>query len=246
MAETILAEPGFFLLFSCEHGGNQVPPPWTRLFRGQESLLETHRGYDIGIAPLARRLADQLQAPLHLAEVSRLLVELNRSLGHPALFSEFSRTLAPDELWALLQQHYHPYRDAVIRDIEQALKQRRRVCHISLHSFTPQLHGQVRNADIGLLYDPQHHREKAFCRSWQKNIEQKGEGWRVRRNYPYRGTADSLVTNLRRRFAGEDYLGFELELNQHWPLQNDNRWPALQKLIGATLQETLRDQAGQK
>jgi predicted N-formylglutamate amidohydrolase len=246
MAESTIAETGFFLLLSCEHGGNQVPPPWTGLFRGQEDLLASHRGYDIGIAPLARRLALELQAPLHLAPVSRLLVELNRSLGHRELFSEFSRTLAPEELWTLLQQHYHPYRDAVIRDIEQALKQRRRVCHISLHSFTPQLHGQARNADIGLLYDPQRHGEKAFCRSWQKNIERKGEGWRVRRNYPYRGTADSFVTNLRRRFAGESYLGLELELNQFWPLQNAERWLDLQKLIGETLQETLRDQTGQK
>ncbi|MEZ4484632.1 MAG: N-formylglutamate amidohydrolase [Syntrophotaleaceae bacterium] len=238
-----MTESGFFLLFSCEHGGNQVPPPWTRLFQGQESLLETHRGYDIGVALLARRLAGEMAAPLHLALVSRLLVELNRSLGHPALFSEFSRTLDPNERQALLQEFYHPYRDAVIRDIEQALKCRCRVCHISVHSFAPQLHGQVRNADIGLLYDPQRRREKGFCLNWQKNIQQKGEGWRVRRNYPYRGSADGFVTSLRRRFAEEHYLGIELELNQLWPLHNEERWQALQQLIGATLQETLLDQA---
>ena len=30
----------------------------------------------------------------------------------------------------------------------------RRVIHISSHSFTPELNGKVRRADVGLLYDP--------------------------------------------------------------------------------------------
>lgn len=232
-------ERGWKLLLSCEHGGNRVPEAWLPLFAGREQILETHRGYDIGIAPLARRLADELKAPLQLAEISRLLVELNRSPGHPALFSEFSRTLAPNERTYVLERYYYPYREAVIQEIERFLAGHDRVCHISVHSFTPELYGETRNADIGLLYDPQRAQEKQFCLHWQANIKRRGEGWRVRRNYPYRGAADSFVTLLRRHFPAGRYLGLELELNQFWPLQGRERWEALQRLILQTLGETL-------
>jgi hypothetical protein len=36
----------------------------------------------------------------------------------------------------------------------------------------------------------------------------------VRRNYPYRGTADGFTTYLRRQFSARKYLGIELEVNQ--------------------------------
>ena len=227
------------LLLSCEHGGNRVPEPWQPLLAGQEELLASHRGYDPGVAGFARWLAAQLRAPLHLADVTRLLVELNRSPGHPGLFSAFTRPLDRLERERLLQLYYHPYRTAVERHIAQLLTVHDQVCHVSLHTFTPELDGVVRTADIGLLYDPQRTREKTFCRDWQETIARRADGWRVRRNYPYRGAADSFVTHLRRRFPADSYLGFELELNQRWPQQGGEPWRQLQCLIRDTLQETL-------
>jgi len=234
MAESVVS-----LLLSCEHGGNLVPKPWRPVFQGHEEQLQGHRGYDLGIAGFARWLAGQLQAPLHLAEVTRLLVELNRSPGHPALFSEFSRALKPHERKDILTHYYYPYREAVNRHVAQLLSEYDRVCHVSLHSFTPELDGVVRNADIGLLYDSQRSREKSFCLRWQEFLLRGSGGWKVRRNYPYRGSADSLVTQLRRRFPAERYLGIELELNQHWPLLGGDGWRRLQTDVRDTLQAAL-------
>jgi predicted N-formylglutamate amidohydrolase len=234
-----MAESACGLLLSCEHGGNLVPEPWQSLFEGQEELLASPRGYDIGIAGFARWLAIQLQVPLYLAEVTRLLVELNRSPGHPELYSEFSRSLTRDEQKRLLALHYNPYREAVTCRIEEMLGEHDQVYHVSLHSFAPELHGVVRNADIGLLYDPQRPREKTFCLNWQENLNQREKGWKVRRNYPYRGTADGFVTMLRRCFPEDRYLGFELELNQRWPLQGGQSWQNLQRLICDSLQQSL-------
>ncbi len=45
------------VLVSCEHAGNQIPAPYQALFANRQSLLTSHRGYDIGILPLARKLA---------------------------------------------------------------------------------------------------------------------------------------------------------------------------------------------
>src|ERR1700739_839489 len=35
-------------IITCEHGGNRIPVPYRRLFRGQRALLDSHRGYDPG------------------------------------------------------------------------------------------------------------------------------------------------------------------------------------------------------
>ena len=230
-----MAEPGRRLLISCEHGGNLVPEEWQRLFAGAEAVLASHRGYDPGAAELARWLAERLRAPLYVAEVTRLLVDLNRSPGHPALFSEFSRSLGEKERQELLARYYRPFRDAVTAGLDRMLANHGRVCHLSVHSFTPELKAEVRNADIGLLYDSRRLLEQRFCRDWQRTLARFGTGWRVRRNYPYRGAADGFVTFLRRRYPAASYLGLELEVNQKWPLQGGVPWQRLQEQLGKSL-----------
>ncbi len=62
--------------------------------------------------------------------------------------------------------------------------------HLSVHSFTPKLHGVTRNAEIGFLYDPARRMDAAFCRDWRDVLVRDKPHWRVRMNYPYRGTSD--------------------------------------------------------
>ena len=40
--------PRLDLIFTCEHGGNEVPLRYRGLLAGWERRLETHRGYDPG------------------------------------------------------------------------------------------------------------------------------------------------------------------------------------------------------
>ena len=84
--------------------------------------------------------------------------------------------------------------------------------HLSVHSFTPVLEGTVRKLNIGLLYDPSRSREKAWCVEVKRNLKE--HGFRVRLNYPYRGTADGLITSFRKQFPKKRYMGVELEINQ--------------------------------
>ncbi|MEX2465664.1 MAG: N-formylglutamate amidohydrolase, partial [Gemmatimonadota bacterium] len=101
------------IVVSAEHGGNRVPPKYAALFQGQEGLLETHRGWDPGTAHLATRLARGLGVEAIVADVTRLLVDLNRSAHHPRVFSELSRRLRPVERRAILERHHRPHRDRV-------------------------------------------------------------------------------------------------------------------------------------
>jgi predicted N-formylglutamate amidohydrolase len=226
------------IILSCEHGGSRIPAAYEALFHGQEELLATHRGYDLGILPLARYLARELGAPLHAAEVSRLLVDLNRCRHSPTLFSEVTRRLPAGERGEILRRYYDPYREAVTRSVAGGLRGGR-VLHLSVHSFTPELRGVVRRADIGLLYDPARPVEAEFCRRWQAAITRLDPGLRVRRNYPYRGVSDCLVTTLRRQFAGERYLGLEIEVNQKLPRGEPGRWRRVRRVLLDSLRAAL-------
>ena len=202
------------LLVTCEHGGNRVPPAYRDLFPSGGGVLSSHRGWDPGALVLARALARGLNAPLVYAATSRLLVDLNRSPTHPDLFSPYTRGLSPARRQEILQDYYLPYRREVENFIRLQNRQGRAVLHLSAHSFTARLGGKTRRADLGLLYDPRRTREREFCRALKHAIETRLPGLSVRRNYPYRGTADGLTTWLRRRFGGNRYLGVEVELNQ--------------------------------
>ena len=156
------------MLVTCEHGGNRVPKEYRALFAGRKSLLATHRAYDPGALALARELARAFDAPLVASTVTRLLIELNRSPGHPQLYSELTRALPPSEKARIVARYYEPYRREVEQRVAQATAARRRVIHISAHSFVPVLNGSTRNADIGLLYDPARADERALCARWSQ------------------------------------------------------------------------------
>ena len=203
-------------LLTCEHGGNRIPAPYKHLFQGQEAVLASHRGLDIGALAVAKMLARRLKTPLIYAETSRLLIDLNRSLGHSQLFSEFSAGLTEAERRRVQERYYHPYREQVAGWIKQHAQRGLQVIHLSLHSFTPVLHGDVRQAELGYLYDPRRLRERQWAEAFQRatKAEAPSHGWRIRRNYPYHGASDGLTTALRQRFSSLAYLGLELEMNQ--------------------------------
>jgi predicted N-formylglutamate amidohydrolase len=223
-------------LVTCEHGGNRIPAAYRSLFRGQAALLETHRGYDLGALIMARDLAKALHAPLVSSTVSRLLIDLNRSIGHPQLYSAMTRGLPAGLRERIVEQHYVPYRAQVEQLVRQSRSQGRRVIHISSHSFTPKLHGKVRVADVGLLYHPGRIGEEKLCARWKAVLAEVAPKLRVRRNYPYTGKGDGLTAYLRRRFSPEAYVGIELEVNQGIVVAAGRRWTAMRgELIDSLL-----------
>lgn len=233
-----MAKTDYFLI-TCEHGGNRIPPRYRNLFAGFEALLQTHRGYDAGALTMARKLAAALDSPLLVSTTSRLLIDLNRSIGHPRLYSEATRAVPATLRREILASHYLPYRNKVEAEIGEAIARGGRVLHISSHSFTPELDGVVRNADIGLLYDPARSGELELCRLWQAQIRALAPELKVRRNYPYAGKSDGLTAYLRRHFAADVYVGIELEINQKHISIGGRHWHALQGQVVEAMRRAL-------
>lgn len=206
------------LVLTCEHGGHAVPATYRPLFVGAEAVLSSHRGWDPGSLPLARWLARNLGAPLQASTVSRLVVDLNRSETHPAVFSDFTRTLPGLERERLLQRHHRPHRQDVL---ERIAAEAAPVLHVAVHSFVPVLDERPRDFDVGLLYDPGRSLERRLAAAWCQRL--RALQWPTRRNAPYRGVSDGLTTWLRTRFVDSRYAGIELEVNQRVLEQNGPR-----------------------
>jgi predicted N-formylglutamate amidohydrolase len=160
------------------------------------------------------QLARTLNAPLISSTTTRLLVDLNRSEHHPHALSEFTRPLTGAGRERIFDTYHRPYRAAVCAEIDSYFDKGARVIHISAHSFTPVLRGVVRDADVGLLYDPLRKREVALCHTLGTAINAAMPALRIRRNYPYRGDSHGLTTTLRGDYHARDYAGIEIELNQ--------------------------------
>ncbi len=206
------------LILTCEHGGNIIPPKYKYLFNNSESILKSHRGYDPGALDFFDYLSDLADFKIS-SSISRLLVELNRSKGHPQLFSEFSAELTFQEKQLLLDTYYFPYRHEVQEKIDSFIDQGEKVFHLSIHSFTSTLNSIERNADIGILYDSSRTQEKLLSRKLKGNLLQYSDELSIRYNYPYLGKADGFTTYLRKKFP-VNYSGIELEVNQIYYRKN--------------------------
>jgi predicted N-formylglutamate amidohydrolase len=228
-------EAAIDFLITCEHGGNRIPAEYRTLFRGQALLLTTHRGYDHGALVVARALARELDAPLVSSTTSRLLVDLNRSIGHPRLFSAATRAAPAATRARIVAEHYRPYRERVERLVARSVARGARVIHVSSHSFTPELDGRKRHADVGLLYDPARLAEVELCARWKACLASNAPALRVRRNYPYAGKGDGLTAHLRRRFPDHAYAGIEIEVNQAIVMAAGRPWAQLRAVLATTL-----------
>lgn len=221
------------LVLTCEHAGNEIPDEYSDLFSGAGEVLETHRGYDPGALDLFNSLsgmADFAQPYM----ISRLLVEPNRSLGHPQLFSEYTSGLPEPQKEQILEDFYYPYRHYLEDRIAAYVRAGEEVLHLSIHSFTPELNGEVRTADIGILFDPARPAEKEFCENFAQKILQEDAELRLKNNYPYLGTDDGFTTYLRKLFP-QQYRGIELEVNQKFVSENSMSVPLKEVLRKALL-----------
>lgn len=201
------------IVVSCEHAGKRVPAAYQSLFTDAESVLASHRGWDPGALSIAQSIAQSLDVHCHHHDITRLLIEPNRSLSNPQLFSAYTQCLNEEEKQTLIDTYYTPYRTKVQQDICKSISRGIQVVHLSIHSFTPIWNGQVREVEIGLLFDDKRKNEFEFSQRMRANLEALTESG-VCFNQPYLGTDDGFTTYLRTLFSDEFYIGVEIEINQ--------------------------------
>ncbi|TWU49713.1 N-formylglutamate amidohydrolase [Rubripirellula reticaptiva] len=215
------------LLISCEVGGDSVPAALIRTEGDAQADSKSSKHFETGPLPdrllgdqsalyVAKRLATGFDAPLIANRYSPQLIDVGRSLHHRELFPKLTRQWSPDDRQSLIDLIYLPYRDRIRRAIAGGLLRHSYVIHLSIRTFDLRSRGKVRRTDVGLLYDPSNNNEVDLCLDWIDELFDEAEMLKVRRNYPRRGTTDSITKAMRSEFAGTQYLGIELMLNRAW------------------------------
>ncbi|MEQ8925797.1 MAG: N-formylglutamate amidohydrolase [Fulvivirga sp.] len=221
------------ILISCEHADHIIPSMYASFFNEANGDLTSHKGFDPGSFDLAKYTARNLDVPLYYQKVSRLLIEMNRSLNTPDLFSKYSTVLAEKDKRLLEQKYYHPYRNEIEGKISEWVEEGHSVLHLSFHTFTPSLNGLERLVDIGILCDENIESELKFSEQWKEQLSIIFPSLLVMINMPYNGADDGFTTYLRTKFPQTSYLGIELEVNQKYiqqPIWSDIKKGLVQSL----------------
>lgn len=205
------------LVLSCEHATWWVPPEVDLgLGRGLglAAPVRSHHAWDEGALELAQALARGQGVPLAAAEVSRLVVDLNRSPEQALKGESFGLALPgnldlpPAEVERRLARYHRPHREGV-----RAAAEAQAPClHLSVHSFVEVLEGARRSVEVGILFDPARPQEAAASEALVAGL--RALGWDARPNDPYLGIDDGLTTWLRPQLLDGRYAGIEVELNQ--------------------------------
>ncbi len=209
------------LVISCEHAVDTVPEQYRPLFASFKPLLASHRGIDFGALDIAEYLTKQIPSDFIQATSTRLLIDCNRNVNHPQCFSEVTQNLSAEEKQRIMDNYYWPFRHQAMTKIKQHIENGSQVLHLSIHSFTPVFNGVTRNADIGLLYDPQRTSEKILATQWKAELKKLAPEYKTRMNYPYKGISDGFTSMMRKRYTSAEYIGIELESNQAITLDNE-------------------------
>lgn len=147
-------------VFTCDHAANFVPEKFGTLGLPAEDFSR-HIAWDPGALPVARQLAELLDAPLIETCISRLVLDCNRPLDAPDLIPPVSETteipgnagLTPAQRDERIALCWRPFHDAVDRVIEERLARRQETRLVSVHSFTPIYFGKQRPWHIGIIHD---------------------------------------------------------------------------------------------
>lgn len=156
-AELLNATGAGRVFLVCEHASAHIPAQYDALGLDGEARL-SHVAWDPGADAVARRMSEQLDAPLLHARVSRLVYDCNRPPEAPgAMPAQVERYripgnegLSPAEKAARVAQVYDPFRRALAAAL--AARPAPPVL-VTVHSFTPVYMGQPRPTEIGILHD---------------------------------------------------------------------------------------------
>ena len=147
-----------FLLLA-DHYGRLIPKMLGDL-GVPASELTRHVAWDIGIAGVAERLADALDARLVAQRYSRLVIDCNRPPDAPSsipLVSEATTvpgnaSLSREDALARRALLFDPYHRRINEIIDTRLREGIPTVLVALHSFTPVYAGVARPWHIGTLY----------------------------------------------------------------------------------------------
>ncbi len=215
------------LLLVSDHAGRLVPRRLGDLGVAAAEM-DRHIAYDIGIEPVGAMLGERLGATLIAQRYSRLVIDCNRTPGHPTSIPPVSDgTMIPgnvdlgaDDAAARVREVFDPYQAAIAAELDR--RGAAPCVVIALHSFTPVFGGVTRPWEAGVLHD----QDPAFSIAVGRLLREAGlvvgdnEPYRLEESWDY-----TVPVHAIRR--GLPYLELEIRQDLIGDAAGQRRWADL-------------------
>ena len=224
-AYEIVGTPQFGgILVVSDHASNHIPAD---IDLGIDpALLDQHVAIDLGVAEVARLMAQRDGTAAFLGGVSRLVCDFNRDEHLPTVvpIASDGHAIPGNALdhaghEARLERFFRPYHNALtqlLEDTPQALV-------LSLHSFTPRLVShpdEARPWQVGVLYNEDDRAARLAIPLLA------AEGLIVGDQQPYSGKLLNATMNRHAEREGRPYLGVEVRQDQIATSAQQSEWAA--------------------
>jgi predicted N-formylglutamate amidohydrolase len=143
----------------CDHASNRIPTDYAS-FGFAEDTLATHIAWDLGALAVSRLLSARLDAPLFWPDVSRLVIDCNRSGESSTLIVAESergpvaanRAVTAKERERRVNRIHAPYHAAIDACLARRVAAGLPTALVAIHSFTPIYFGKARPWEIGVVF----------------------------------------------------------------------------------------------
>ena len=148
------------IFLTCDHASNRLPERLGNLGLARQNI-DSHIGWDIGAAAVARGLARPLSAPLVMAAYSRLVIDCNRPPASPDSIPLSSAGIPVpgnsdlnDDMRQLRRATFFaPYHNAIASLLDHRAGTHQPTALLAIHSFTPDYPGQERPWHVDFAYN---------------------------------------------------------------------------------------------
>lgn len=224
------------MVLTAEHASNYVPKHYKPLFGRKTNLFNTQQAFDQGADYLCKQLEMYLGCPMFLGNISRLIIDLNRTIDSRSLFSTFSKKLKPIEKQLIINHYYRPYVNSILLNMQHYQSISYRIVHISIHTCSSHVMSRKGPCDLGIIYDSKRKSEKIFAEMLSRSLQSFDPSIKIKSNYPFKGHSKGLTNYFRLIFQEQRYIGVELQIN-HELMQSatDKKW--IRALLQASLGE---------
>lgn len=226
------------VLLICEHASNRLPARYGDLGLSQQ-VLSSHIAWDPGALEVARLLSQKLDATLIYQRFSRLIYDCNRppeSTSAMPVRSEIydvpgNANLDEAERFLRTAALYIPFHEAISSLIEKRRILGLKSVIVTVHSFTPVYHGNIRDVQIGLLHDTD-------ARLVDDMLSDSDPApFRIERNQPY-GPDDGVTHTLRLHALPDGLLNVMIEVRNDL-ISDEAGQRAAAKFLGEGLSKAL-------
>lgn len=193
----------------CEHASFAIPASFDGLGISADDR-KSHAVWDPGALGVAQSLSRHLDAPLVSSKISRLVYDCNRPPDAPDAMPDRSevidvpgnKNLSASDRSERVKTFYLPFRAALSRTIQQIS----RPIIVTIHSFTPVYHGELRTVEIGILHDSDTRLADAMLQTANAHTRAI-----VLRNKPY-GPEHGVTHTLKEHAIKDGHLNVMLEI----------------------------------